>query len=249
MENKPKILFLDIETSPNLMFSWGLGKTYLTHDNIHKERKITCISYKWAHEKKVHSLRMDLKKHDINKRDDDADKAMLVEFSKVYAEADLAVAHNGVSFDVGMIKARLIRYGLPPLAPTLMDDTYRLSKSIRFNSHKLAYLAPMLGVGKKKETNYGLWIKVMMGDKSALDYTVKYCEQDVLVLEKVYNKLLPHINSRVNRSLFYGSCPKCHSTKLEKRGFRYTLTQSYQRYQCKMCYTFSSQTIKKGVIK
>jgi predicted PolB exonuclease-like 3'-5' exonuclease len=239
---KPKILFFDIETTPNLVFTWGVGKSYVTHESIFKERKISCICYKWADEKIVHSLKMDIKKHLINDYDDDADKKLLEQFLEVYKKADLAVAHNGDHFDIATIKARLVKYGLPSLTPTLLDDSYLQSKKIRFNSHRLDYLGQYLGVGRKTSTSYGLWLDVMHGSKKALTDTVNYCKQDVILLEKVYKKLKPHINSKLNMGLFHPAelvCKSCGSSNLRKDGLRYNATTAKQQYECADCYSKS----------
>ena len=47
-ENKTKILFYDIETSPSLSFVWGAGwGINIPYDNIIETWKIICISYSW----------------------------------------------------------------------------------------------------------------------------------------------------------------------------------------------------------
>ena len=52
-----KQLFIDIETSPNIVYSWRNGdKIFIDHNSIIEERKIICICYKWEHEKTVKSV-------------------------------------------------------------------------------------------------------------------------------------------------------------------------------------------------
>lgn len=236
---KPRILFLDIETTPNLMFMWRLGKQYATYDNIHKERKVSCICYKWAGEKKIHSLEMNMLLHDLTKHDDEADKKMLESFCKVYQDADLAVAHNGIKFDISFIRSRLVKYKLPDIAPVVLDDTYLASKGIGFNSHKLDYLSQYLGIGKKSPHPYQLWVDVMRGSDEALIKTVDYCKQDVRLLEKVYEKLLPYIKTKLNRAVFSRDrklCPSCGVDALISKGNRVTLALgTRKRMQCSSC--------------
>lgn len=235
----PKILFFDIETTPNLVFTWRLGKQYVTMDNIHKERKISCICYKWQGEKQVHSLQMDMSLHDLTKHDDDADYQMLREFCKVYQEADLAVGHNAIKFDIGFIRSRLVKYKIGDIAPIIVDDTYLATKGISFNSHKLDYLSQYLGVGKKAPHPYELWRNVMRGDKKALTDTVSYCKQDVRLLESVYDKLLPYMKSKLNRAAFTEdktACPSCGEDALIGRGKTITVTWGVrQRMSCQKC--------------
>jgi len=236
---KPRILLFDCEVSPNLVFAWRLGKQYVTIENIHKERKVTCICYKWGGEKKIHSLEMDMSLHDLTKHDDHADEKMLKEFCKVYQEADLAVAHNGIKFDISFIRSRVVKYGLPDVAPVVLDDTYLSSKGIGFNSHKLDYLSQYLGIGKKSPHPYQLWVDVMRGSDEALIKTVDYCKQDVRLLEKVYDKLLPYIKTKLNRAVFARNsdlCPSCGVAALVSKGVRTTIALGIrQRMQCSSC--------------
>lgn len=236
---KPRILFFDIETTPNIVFLWRLGKQFVTIDNIHKERKVSCICYKWAGENKIHSLNMDMGLHDLTKHDDDADKQMLEDFCKVYEQADLGVGHNGIKFDVSFIRSRLVRYKLPDIAPIIVDDTYLASKGIGFNSHKLDYLSQYLGIGKKAPHPYKLWVDVMRGDKKAMQETITYCKQDVRLLENVYNKLLPYIKTKLNRAAFAQDtklCPSCGKNSLVSKGPITTITWGVrQRKRCTNC--------------
>lgn len=241
---KPRILFFDIEVSPNLVFVWRLGKQYVTMENVHKERKVTCICYKWGGEDKIHSLKMTMGLHDLTKHDDNADAAMLAEFCEAYKQADLAVGHNAVKFDISLIRSRLVKYGLPDIAPIIVDDTYLASKGIGFNSHKLDYLSQYLGIGKKAAHPYQLWVDVMRGSTKALTDTVEYCKQDVRLLEKVYNKLLPYIQTKLNRAAFSENnkaCPSCGKESLVCRGQRITISRGIrQAKQCMNCGKYCS---------
>ena len=91
-KNRPKRkIFFDIETSPNVVFSWRIGnKVNLSHDNIINERAIICICYKWDDENIVHSLKW-------NKGDD---KEMLKKFAKIIDSADEVIGQNSDKFDL-----------------------------------------------------------------------------------------------------------------------------------------------------
>lgn len=88
-------------------------------------------------------------------------------------------------------------------------------------------------------------------DNAAWGRMEKYNIQDVLLLEKLYYKLLPWIKSLPNRNVEADShvCPSCGGKHLQKRGLNQTITASYQRYQCKSCGSWSQGTaaIKKGI--
>jgi uncharacterized protein YprB with RNaseH-like and TPR domain len=247
---QPRILYFDIETSPNLCFTWGLGKQYVGYENIHKERQVTVVCWKWSDETQVRSLSFNLDKHDLSRQDDNADKELLKIFSAVYQRADLAVGHNGIKFDIATIRARLVKHGLPDIAPIVVDDTYLASKGIRFNSHKLDYLAQYLGIGKKAPHDYSLWKRVMGGDRTALNATESYCKQDVLLLEKIYKRMKPYTKSKLNRAVFLeksDACPSCGKQELQSAGVRCTVSGGrFSRYRCQACGHYSQRRVRKG---
>lgn len=237
LKPKPKILFFDIETLPNVGLFFGLGKQHIAYNQILKEKKICAISYKWQG-KKVVNLKMDMSKHDVTKYDDQADKAMLLKFMDIYAQADLAIGHNAMHFDKGTILARIIKYGLTDVfTPIIIDDTYLKSKHIRFNCHKLDYLTNYFELGGKLPTDFSLWKNVHLGSKKHLDYMSKYCGNDVVILEKVYNKLAPYIASNLNRGLLSAGlvCVNCGSPSIQSNGFKVTKAGKYRRYLCNIC--------------
>jgi hypothetical protein len=164
------------------MFSWRAGwKINLQPHMIIRERAIICICYKWEGQKKVHSLTW--KKGD--------DKAMLKEFSKVMAQADEMVAQNGDWFDMRWFNGRNLIHGLPPVPPAKTVDTLKiLKKHFYLNSNRLDYVAKVLfGEGKIK-TEFDLWKAIVLeNDPAAMRKMVRYCKKDVLLLERVWNKL------------------------------------------------------------
>ncbi len=178
-----KRVFWDIETSPNIMFSWRAGyKLTLDYHNIIRERAIICICWKWEGQKTVHSLTWD----------DGDDKEMLIEFSKVIEKADELVAHNGDKFDMKWFNTRHLFHGLDPIPPTKTADTLKIARSkFYFNSNRLDYLAQLLldGDGKVK-TDFNLWKTIVLNnDPTSMRKMVTYCKKDVVLLERVWEKL------------------------------------------------------------
>lgn len=243
MSKEIKTLFLDIETSPNIVLSWRTGfKINLSHDNIIQERAIICVSYKWAGEKEVHTIKWDKNQ---------CDKKLLKGISKVIAEADEIVAHNGDKYDIKFINGRLAFHNLPPLGEIFTTDTLKQSrKAFYLNSQKLDYLGDYFQLGRKKETGgFGLWKSILMENcEKSMKKMVKYCEQDVKLLEKVYNQVLRYA-PRIRRGRAIGngihSCPCCGEDNSAKKGTRLmTSGMRYQRRQCKECgYMFKAERL------
>jgi hypothetical protein len=77
----------------------------------------------------------------------------------------------------------------------------------------------------------------MNNDKSAWKRMEEYNKNDVILLEKVYDKFKGWISNHPNHNSFSNGmvCPNCNSTKLTKQGSFITSSRKYQRYQCKDC--------------
>jgi DNA polymerase elongation subunit (family B) len=181
-KNAPKRrLYFDIEVSPNVVYSWGLGKTYLTHESIISERAVICVCYKWAGDDKVHSLSW-------NNGDD---KALLANFAKVINSADEIVTQNGDSFDVKWLRTRCLYHDIDMSPKFNSIDTLKMAKAgFRFNSNKLDYMGSYLGLGKKIKTDFDLWKQIHLNNsKEAMNKMVEYCKEDVRLLERVHGKL------------------------------------------------------------
>lgn len=234
MEGKKfKRLFFDIETSPNVVFSWNIGHDVrIDHNNIIKERAIICICYKYEHEKTVHALTWD-------KGDD---KAMIEKFAEIMNSADEVVGHNSDSFDIKWVRARAALHGIS-IAPDLVTlDTLRMARGkFRFNSNKLDYLGQYFGLGSKLPTGFALWKSIVMdNDPKAMATMVRYCKQDVRLLEDVYHKLTPYTINKSDVASIEGkhglNCPECTSSSVVASGTRLLVGGLRKhRYQCKAC--------------
>ena len=155
--------------------------------------------------------------------------------------------------DLPILNKEFLLHSLNPPSPAKKIDLLRTVRSnFRFTSNKLDYVSQQLGLGKKVEhEGFELWLKCMDKDSAAWSRMEKYNIQDVILLEKLYYKLLPWIKSLPNHNLESDShvCPSCGSKHLQKRGTNQTITATYQRYQCKGCGSWSQGTkaIKTGV--
>ena len=78
----------------------------------------------------------------------------------------------------------------------------------------------------------------MAGKEKAWNLMRKYNKQDVVITEKLYDKLLPWIPNHPNKGLhddIDDACPNCAGTDLRREGFAYTSLGKYQQYQCRDC--------------
>ncbi|KKK52870.1 hypothetical protein LCGC14_3100570, partial [marine sediment metagenome] len=78
------------------------------------------------------------------------------------------------------------------------------------------------------------------GDVKAIKQMVKYNRQDIVILEFVFNKLMPFIkNYALNMSMFLKGArcvnPTCGSEDIQWRGWSYTRVGKYRRLVCNVC--------------
>jgi len=242
-----KIVYWDIETSPNIVYTWGAGYEENVIEVI-KPWFIISFAYRWEGEK---GTKCEIVTPKEARAGDD--KRVVEELRKVMDEADIAVAHNGDRFDKKKLNARLIKHGFTPPQPYRTIDTLKVARgNFKFNSNRLNDLGLYLGVGKKvPHTGFKLWKDCMAGDEKALALMAKYNKGDITLLRDVYLKLRPFMSTHPNLAL-YGNpsgCPKCgaDSTHLRSRGYRYTNLTTKQTWHCKSCGGWSSTRLPQGV--
>jgi len=239
--NKPKILVFDIETAPNLGYTWGLYEQNVV--SFKHEWYVLSFVAKWLGEKKIiTSCLFDFKTR--FKKDPTDDYAVIKKLWNLFDEADVVIAHNGDKFDIRKMNARFIYHNLTPPSPYKSIDTLKIArKYFKFNSNKLDDLGKHLGLGEKvKHEGFGLWLKCMNGNKKAWKKMTKYNIQDVLLLEKIYYKFRPWIIGHPNYGTYLRKdfvCPNCGSTHVHKRGTYTTTTRVYQRFKCQECGAWS----------
>jgi len=233
-DKKFKRLFFDIETSYNVVSTWNIGyDVHIGHENILKERAIICICYKWEHEKTVHSLKW---------RNGD-DKQLLIDFMKILDSADEIIGHNSDKFDLPWIRTRCIYHRISMFPDYQSIDTLKISYSkFRFNSNKLDYLGKFLGFGGKEDTGgFKLWQDIIeRNSTTAMDKMIRYCKRDVLLLEKVFQRLFKYAKHKTHVGVIEGklktSCPKCGSYKISQNGQRVLASGNIQhRMRCSSC--------------
>jgi hypothetical protein len=242
---KLKVLLFDIETTPNIGYTWGKYETNVIE--FIKERYMLCFAAKWLDGKKteIYSL-PDFKSYKKDKTDD---KELVKKLWELMDEADVVVAHNGDKFDIKVMNARFAVNNLSPPSPYKTVDTLKVARrKFAFNSNKLNDLGKVLGVGNKVPTGgFALWTGCMEGKIAAWKKMKQYNKVDVTLLEKIYKKLRPWMPQHPNVGINKGrhACNHCGSIKTQNRGYSYAKVHKYQRYQCQACYAWGSAPIKK----
>lgn len=234
-----KILFFDVETAPLLSFVWRPTQDWIPPEMIIDDYFLLTWAAKWREDDKIYSMR--LTSREAKKGDD---KRIVEGLAEMIREADIVVAHNINRFDIPRVNTRLALLGIEPLDPVRTIDTLPLArKNFSFAHNKLDYLAEKFGYGNKMDTDFELWEGAYHGEVKALKYMAEYNRQDVVLLQDVFEAMLPYARGvpRLVRAEYERehACPFCGSHDLQKRGFYETNASVFQRWQCNVCKKYS----------
>lgn len=230
-----KVILIDIETSPNVAYTWGaFDQNVIAFD---REWEVLSVAWKELGKKQVYAVsRPDF--------DDKTDKELVLAVWKVLDEADVLIGHNIDKFDSPKLRAKFIQYGLKPPSPYKTIDTIKIARSqFRFNRNRLSDLAFTLNLGRKVKTGgIDLWFDCWLANKpEAWKKMVKYNKHDVVLLERVYYRLAAWYPNHPNLAIYdedgeyVAKCPTCNSTKVHRRGFHVMKTRKAARFQCQQC--------------
>jgi uncharacterized protein YprB with RNaseH-like and TPR domain len=235
---KPKILFLDIETTADIVATFGRFKVNIGESNIVQQgNQIATAAWKFNDELGVSAACSEFNNYDINEQ---SEKSLLTDLVHAIAEADIVVIHNA-RFDLGTIQHRMLHHNMGRLPTVKVIDTLMISrKYLKLRSNKLDSITKYFGLSNKIENEgISLWIKVQQGDMAALDDMMMYNVGDVEALEDVYNKFVA-LNQGVNLSIYtqlaQKACTSCGSTNVHATGRQVTTGVSmFDEYECSDC--------------
>lgn len=233
--SEPRIVLFDIETAPNLGYTWGKWEQNVIE--FTRSWYLLSFAVKTLGDKRVKTYA--LPDYPGFKRDKENDKALTKELWKMMNEADIVVAHNGDNFDIKKANARFICHGLEPPAPYKTIDTLKVARRhFKFDSNKLDELGAYLKLGRKlPHTGFHLWKGCMTGDDKSWRLMRRYNARDVELLEKVYLKLRPWMTNHPNLNLYTdgSGCPSCKSNNIQRRGVSVKQNGKRFRFQCQSC--------------
>ena len=230
-----KILYVDIETAPNLAYVWGFFKANVGVNQLKSSEYIMAFSALWNDGDDA--IYMENRGQD--------EKALVKKLIELFDEADIIIGHNVHMFDRNFINGRALILGIDPPSPYQIVDTYKIAKNeFRFRSNSLDFLCKVLDVKNKKLHHkkfpgFSLWAACLRNDEDAWKEMKDYNIMDSFAVREVYKKMLPWIRNHPNIANIDNAeqmaCPKCGSVHIQKRGFTHTSTGKYQRYVCLSC--------------
>lgn len=239
-EDAPRIRFWDIETAALHLRAYQRNVNgWIPSSAIKRDSWMLSACWKDLGDDTMHSATHKAPQND---------KALTKQVRGAVLDCDVLVHHNGNKFDLPFLSGRLAFHKLPPLPQIRTVDTLKIARRhLRLPAYDLDYLGQFFDVGRKVVKERGLEERMEEGDPGAVRAFIEYNEQDVLLLERVYLRLLPFCkgNDHPNLNLVLGTmhhCPRCGSldtvperaTNGETRKHR-TQVRSYPQYRCKTC--------------
>lgn len=242
-----KILLWDLETLPMTCATFSLYPDSINHQNIITDWSIISAAWKWLGKKTIYSSSI-LDDPKAFKKDVNNDLVVVKRLREILQDVDIIIGHNTKKFDQKKYNARLIYYGLEPLPSGIiqLDTLTEIKKIAAFSSNRLDYLGKHLTQSGKMETSSGLWLRVLKGDKKAVEEMIVYNKADVQKLEDLYLKIRPYIkHPHVSPEDRDYTCPRCGSDNLKYHCIRYTAAGVKKRQaQCGDCHGYSTFTYK-----
>jgi hypothetical protein len=270
-QDGPKILVIDIETTPLISFHWGLWDQNIGLEQNISDWSIFAFAAKWVGSKEV--IYMDqrsIKTTDnilSNAQKLNNDKKLVKKIAALLEEADIVLGQNSKGFDTKKINTRIKfhnsrakskadRIEIPSSYKHI--DTMLLNKKFFSDtSNKLEYMSKTYNTEYKKLDHkeypgFKMWRAVMEGDKKVWPVVEKYNKFDVLSTEEYWQGIKAWDNS-VNFNVYReeeDTVCTCGSRNFKLNGFSYTSVGKYRRYKCKDCGSelksrFSELTLEK----
>lgn len=239
----PRILTLDIETAPSLAYVWRLWDENIPLARLIEASEVLCFAAKWYGSKNV----------EFYSQFEHGREEMVKQAHRLLSEADIVVHFNGKRFDVPHLNREFLLGELPPPASFRQVDLFLTVRSrFKFVSNKLDHVASQLGLGEKlhEHVDFDLWKRCMDNDASAWKIMEKYNKQDVLLTEKVFDKIREWLGAEYHFGLYSDvehCCPYCGGLSLTKEGYYYTGASAFQRFSCDNCNGWSrtSKAVRK----
>lgn len=237
-QKKPRILFIDLETSADIIATFGRFKINVGEKNIIQQgNQIICAAWKFSGDNSVNTSRSSFSNFKIDLQ---SEKYLLERIYATFKETDVVVIHNA-SFDLGTIQHRMLEHGMGVLPKVKVIDTLQIAKKhLKLRSNKLDSITKYFGLSNKVENSgVDLWIKVQQGDEQAMQTMLDYNIGDITALEAVYNTFVP-LNQGTSLApmmpLDHKHCTSCGSIHVHPTGRTISTSLSmFSEYECNDC--------------
>ena len=131
------------------------------------------------------------------------DKQLTKRLVKDFSRFDVVVTYYGSKCDLPYMRTRALKWNIkfPAYGHIKHIDMYYLVKAkLSLNKNSLQNACALLGIKGKTHVLGDIWIRAVTGHQPSIDYIYKHNVPDVVILEKLYNKLIT-FSSKTNRSI------------------------------------------------
>ncbi len=263
----PRVMVMDIETLPMIVTAWEIGKQYISPDSILEDYVVLSWSAKALFSPDIkgdiltpEELRRRLDSiFTSNPKPHNADYRIIKRIWQYLDEADVIITQNGKKFDARKLNTRFLYYGFPPPRPYHHIDVYEAARSVFANSsNRLGYITKWLGLSRKMDQNYELWLRCQTGDPAALKEMYEYGLNDTLTLEDYYAYMRAWIPNHPNFSAYTHNyvdlakgevaCPVCRQVIAPEAisgTYRTPLGNEYDSFRCPHCGSIGRRSKKR----
>lgn len=179
----PKIGFLDLEFQ-NFKANYGILLTY---------------AIKEYHKKEILSSKITPDEIRSKHLDKELTKRLIKDFSKF----DVVVTYYGSKCDLSYMRTRSLKWSLkfPSYGYIKHIDMYYIVKNkLSLNRNSLENACALLGIKGKNHVFGDIWMRAVTGHKESIDYIHKHNLLDVIILEKLYDRMIT-FTAKTNRSI------------------------------------------------
>lgn len=241
-----KVLFYDIEVSPNLGAFYGAYK--INPIKITREQELLSFAYKVITVDGDHTI-LDGDNDEvkcITLADTNFDQKELVSrLWNLFNECHIICGFNNIGFDDKYMDRYFIKHNFKVPTPIQQIDVFVEWKKIgKLSKNGLDYLNKYYNdEGKTDQTYADLWERCWLDkDEEAYKLLKEYNIQDVVLTYDLFKKIFPYMKNTTNLSLLMNhplACPKCGAiNNFDEAGHHYTKVGRYHQYRCNNCYSY-----------
>lgn len=230
-----KILFLDIEKTPQLGAFYETFNTTIPRYMVTQRSFVPSISWAW-NDNEVQNVNVT---HDPKRYIDDHtdDYHVIKTIWDEVDKADVIVGHYVKGFDWKVLYGLSILHGLTPIEPKKCVDTLAEARKCKYDSNKLDELCKQFGFDRKIEHDQKMMLGCAQGDYESIIECAKYNDGDIPGMRKLYYLFRPysHTTQYPNMRKITGKhcCDRCGSGHLQKRGLDRYGQSVYGCYDCR----------------
>ena len=217
---------IDIETAPMVSYHWTAKTDYIQSSMNFQPTTILMAAWRRP-DCEIESVSVkDFHKRLTEKsvRQDYGVTKKLHELLRWCADENIILVYqNGDKFDIPKIVGRAIFHGMKPIPVKQLAkiDTLKEARKMGFDYCNLDALDRELnGCGKVETRGWAMWRDVVHPTATheqrlhSLEEMIRYNEGDILALERVFERLRPHMTTFPNMNHWTGTaqnCPQCGS--------------------------------------